>query len=54
MKYCKEMKKLVRENNLAMGNDPKKKIVVHHVTPIGKMIANSAVLMGAFMILDLN
>lgn len=52
--YINELNEMVRKHKLAKGNDPQKRKIMHHCSSQGKFAANSAVLIGAYMILELN
>ena len=51
--YILDMRRLVRENNMAGGRDPTSKIVIHHCSALSMYQANSCVLLGAYAIFDM-
>lgn len=51
--FVKELAEEVRQNTLANGRDPMKKVVVHKCAGQGKFASNAALLMGAYMICEM-
>ena len=53
VQYIREMREMVMTHTRAGGRDPTKKVIFHNCSPMGMFAANSATLMGAYMIMEL-
>ena len=53
VKYIREIHEMVLTHTRAGGRDPTKKVIFHNTSPMGMFAANSATLMGAYMIMEM-